>query len=131
MDHVLSHLPECFLLAFLAITFLQSGLDKWLDWKGNLEWLQSHFSKTFMSGMVPFLQGTLMLVETATGLLAVWGIVALAVQGSMIPAKWAALLACLSLLMLLFGQRIAKDYDGARTIVIYFVPAIFLLFLLF
>jgi hypothetical protein len=23
--------------------------------------------------------------------------------------------------MLLFGQRLAKDYDGARTIVIYFI----------
>jgi hypothetical protein len=26
--------------------------------------------------------------------------------------------------MLLFGQRLAKDYDGARTIVIYFIPAV-------
>jgi hypothetical protein len=31
---------------------------------------------------------------------------------------------CITLLMLLFGQRLAKDYDGARTIVIYFIPAI-------
>jgi lipopolysaccharide export LptBFGC system permease protein LptF len=29
-----------------------------------------------------------------------------------------------SLLLLLFGQRLAKDYDGARTIVIYFIPAV-------
>jgi hypothetical protein len=27
-------------------------------------------------------------------------------------------------LVLLLGQRIAKDYDGARTIAIYFVPAV-------
>jgi hypothetical protein len=27
-------------------------------------------------------------------------------------------------LMLLVGQRLAKDYDGARTIVIYFIPAV-------
>jgi len=26
----------------------------------------------------------------------------------------------------LFGQRLAKDYDGARTIVIYFIPAVML-----
>jgi hypothetical protein len=26
--------------------------------------------------------------------------------------------------LLLFGQRLAKDYDGARTIVIYFIPAV-------
>jgi len=34
------------------------------------------------------------------------------------------------LLMLLFGQRVAKDYDGARTIAIYFIPAVILVFLL-
>ncbi|MDX1365844.1 MAG: DoxX family protein, partial [Arenibacter latericius] len=32
--------------------------------------------------------------------------------------------------MLLLGQRIAKDYDGARTIAIYFIPTVFLVFLL-
>jgi hypothetical protein len=32
--------------------------------------------------------------------------------------------------MLLFGQRVAKDYDGARTIVIYLVPAVLLVFFL-
>jgi hypothetical protein len=41
-----------------------------------------------------------------------------------------AILACLALLMLLLGQRVAKDYDGARTIAIYFIPAIFLVYLL-
>jgi hypothetical protein len=32
--------------------------------------------------------------------------------------------------MLLFGQRLAKDYDGARTIVIYFIPAVMAVLLL-
>jgi hypothetical protein len=32
--------------------------------------------------------------------------------------------------MLLFGQRVAKDYEGARTIAVYFIPSIFLVFLL-
>ena len=27
------------LLAFLAITFLQSGYDKIADWNGNVNWL--------------------------------------------------------------------------------------------
>jgi hypothetical protein len=30
---------------------------------------------------------------------------------------------CITLLMLLFGQRLAKDYDGTN-IVIYFIPAV-------
>ena len=36
------------LLAFLAITFLQSGLDKIMDWNGNVSWLKSHFSQTIL-----------------------------------------------------------------------------------
>jgi hypothetical protein len=32
------------------------------------------------------------------------------------------------LILLLLGQRLAKDYDGARTIAIYFVPAVLAVF---
>jgi hypothetical protein len=37
---------------------------------------------------------------------------------------YGAVFSCITLLMLLFGQRLAKDYDGARTVVIYFIPAV-------
>ena len=50
--------------------------------------------------------------------------------GDTVIAHYGAILSCLVLLMLLFGQRIAKDYEGARTIAVYFIPAIFLVFLL-
>jgi uncharacterized membrane protein YphA (DoxX/SURF4 family) len=36
-------------LAFLAITFLQSGYDKIKDWKGNVECLNGHFSNTVLA----------------------------------------------------------------------------------
>ncbi|RYZ84772.1 MAG: DoxX family protein, partial [Proteobacteria bacterium] len=34
----------------------------------------------------------------------------------------------ITLIFLLAGQRIAKDYDGARTIAIYFIPAVLAVF---
>jgi hypothetical protein len=43
---------------------------------------------------------------------------------------YGAIISCVTLLFLLFGQRLAKDYDGARTIVIYFIPAVLAVFLL-
>ena len=52
MTSILDHITEIILLLFLTITFLQSGLDKILDWKGNIGWLKEHFSKTFMGKMV-------------------------------------------------------------------------------
>ena len=39
--------------AILAILFLQSGLDKIFDWKGNLSWLKSHFGSSPLKSVVP------------------------------------------------------------------------------
>ena len=130
MEFVLGNATKILLLLFLIITFLQSGLDKVLDWKGNLSWLKGHFAKSPLGGMVPFLLGILMLIETAAALICALGLCQLLATGQQTVALYGAILSCVALLMLLFGQRMAKDYDGARTVVIYLVPAIFLVFLL-
>ena len=115
-------------LAFLAITFLQSGYDKIKDWKGNVEWLNSHFSNTILAKQVPFALGTVLLLEIVSGVLCVSGIIQNIMQDVVIRGLgfYGAILSCVTLLFLLFGQRLAKDYDGARTIVIYFIPAVML-----
>ena len=117
-------------LAFLAITFLQSGYDKIKDWKGNVEWLNSHFSNTILAKQVPFALGTVLLLEIVSGVLCVSGIIQNIMQDGVIRGLgfYGAILSCITLLFLLFGQRLAKDYDGARTIVIYFIPAVILVF---
>lgn len=128
--HFNENATQLVLLLFLIIVFLQSGLDKVLDWKGNLSWLKSHFSKTSFRSSVPLLLGTITFMELATGILAVMGFVHLLLHDQDVFGFYAALLGCASLLMLLLGQRIAKDYEGAKTIVIYLIAAGFLLFLL-
>ncbi|MCE2613603.1 DoxX family protein [Flavobacteriaceae bacterium D16] len=130
MQAITEHLTESFLLLFLAITFLQSGIDKILDWKGNLGWLKGHFSKTPFKNLVPQMLFTILLVESLSGVLSLAGIVELFVTGNYGLGYLGAILACIALLMLLLGQRIAKDYDGARTIVIYLIPTVFLLYLM-
>jgi uncharacterized membrane protein YphA (DoxX/SURF4 family) len=118
------------LLIFLAIVFLQSSIDKIMDWKNNLTWLKGHFSKTLFSGLVPALLGVITIVELAAGLLSLGGVWEAATGSPGGVAYLAAITASTALLMLLLGQRIAKDYDGARTLVIYLIPAVFLVFLL-
>ena len=49
------YLLQAFVSAFLAILFLQSGIDKVVDRRGNLEWLKGHFAKSPLAGMVPLL----------------------------------------------------------------------------
>lgn len=130
MNVLTENAAEALLLIFLIITFLQSGFDKIIDWKGNLTWLSSHFAQTPFKGIVPALFFILTVAELAAGILCAIGLVQLLMGNGNNMAFTGALVSCLSLLMLLIGQRIAKDYEGARTIVVYFIPAIFLLFLL-
>jgi len=130
MENILKQITEILLLAFLAITFLQSGFDKIFDWKGNVGWLKEHFSKTFMANMVPLNVGVILITEMIAGILCVIGIYHLIANNDKTLGLYGATLSSIVLLMLLFGQRVAKDYDGARTIAIYFIPAIFAVFLL-
>lgn len=115
-------------LAFLAITFLQSGYDKIKDWKGNVTWLNGHFENTILAKQVPLALGTVLILEIVSGVLCVSGIFQNIMQDVVIRGLgfYGAILSCVTLLFLLFGQRLAKDYDGARTIVIYFIPAVML-----
>jgi len=130
MENMLNNAATILILLFLIITFLQSGIDKIIDWKGNLGWLQGHFKDTPLKNLVPLLLATILLTEMISAALCAIGLYQLIFFGEATIALYGAILSCISLLMLLFGQRIAKDYDGARTIAIYFIPAIFLVFLL-
>jgi uncharacterized membrane protein YphA (DoxX/SURF4 family) len=112
------------ILVLLAITFLQSGYDKLFYWKDNVNWLKGHFEKTALKNFVPLALFKILVLELVTGILAIVGIVQLLTYGSSIYGFYAAVLSCITLIFLLFGQRLAKDYDGARTIVIYFIPAV-------
>lgn len=121
--------PASFLiLLFLAITFLQSGYDKLFYWNDNVSWLKEHFSKTILKNHVPLALGKILVLELASGILSILGMVQLVLNGDREYGFYAAILSSLTLLALLFGQRLAKDYDGARTIVIYFIPAVLAVF---
>ena len=109
---------------FWTLLFLQSALDKVFDWKGNIGWLQEHFSKTFLKGLVTPMLASLALVEFVAGVICAVGIVQVLLFGSTYWLAIGMVLCFVSLLMLFFGQRIAKDYDGAKTIAIYFGVAL-------
>jgi len=108
----------------LAITFLQSGLDKVLDWKGNLGWLTGHFSKSPLRGVVAPMLATLTLLELAAGAVSAAGGVVLVLSGGTRLALWGAALSGVSFLALFFGQRMAKDYAGAAGLVPYFLVSL-------
>lgn len=130
MKNILDHATEILLLLFLIITFLQSGFDKISDWNGNVSWLKEHFSKTPLKNIVPSMVGIILVTEVVAGILCLIGIYQLLTTGDTLFAIYGSILSCITLLMLLFGQRVAKDYEGAKTIAVYFIPSILLVFLL-
>lgn len=120
----MNNVASILILVFLAITFLQSGYDKLFYWKDNVEWLKDHFAKTSLKNLVPLALLHILVLELISGILCIVGCIELLINNGRLFGFYGAVFSCITLLMLLFGQRLAKDYDGARTIVIYFVPAV-------
>ena len=110
--------------AFLGILFLQSGLDKVFDRKGNLDWLTGHFAKSPLRGVVPLMVTIITLLELGAGALSAVGAVEVGLWTTTRLAFWGAIAAGTALLALFFGQRIAKDYAGAAGLVPYFLVAV-------
>jgi hypothetical protein len=110
--------------AFFAILFLQSGIDKIVDRRGNLDWLTGHFAKSPLAGMVPVLLGVITIMELSAGALSAIGCVMIVVRHDSAIAFYGAILSGLALLALFFGQRMAKEYPGAASLVPYFLVVI-------
>ncbi len=129
LNDIAKNLPALFAALLVSILFIQSGLDKVLDWKGNLEWLTGHFSKTALAKTVPPMLATVTVMELATGFLSVAGIIYFFAAGSLVLIFWASILGALSITALFFGQRVAKDYPGAAVLVPYFILLILMMYL--
>src|SRR6476620_8918979 len=107
------NIASLLILIFLAVTFIQSGYDKIMDWKGNVEWLKVHFAETFLRKNVPQALLIILAIEIVAGILCLVGVIELWTNRGRTYGFYGAVLACIALIMLLFGQRIAKDYEGA------------------
>ena len=118
------HFSQLLTALFLAILFLQSGLDKVFNFGDNLGWLTGHFSKTPFRGQVKLMLITITITEVAAGVLALLGAGQIVLNGEKTFAMYGAQLAALNIAMLFFGQRIAKDYAGAASLVPYFILCI-------
>jgi hypothetical protein len=110
--------------AFFAILFLQSGIDKLIDRRGNLDWLTGHFAKSPLAGMVPLLLAIITIMELAAGTLSAIGCALILLRRDSTIAFYGVVLAGLALLALFFGQRMAKEYPGAASLVPYFLVVI-------
>ena len=112
-----------FVLAFFFIVFIQSGLDKIFDYNGNLAFLKDLLKIYFSPPLITFALILVTIFELISGILCLIGIVDFIFNKSNLIGLIGLIIGSLALLILLFGQRVSKNYDGAKTIAIYFILA--------
>jgi hypothetical protein len=124
------YLLQIFASAFLAILFLQSGIDKVVDRRGNFEWLKGHFAKSPLAGIVPALLTIITILEVAAGALSGVGCVIVLLLRDSTVAFYGAVVSAVAVIALFLGQRMAKDYAGAAVLVPYFLLTLAAMYLL-
>jgi uncharacterized membrane protein YphA (DoxX/SURF4 family) len=112
-----------FVLAFFFIVFIQSGVDKIFDYMGNLSFLNDLLKIYFSPPLIAFALILVTIFELISGILCLIGIVDFIFNKSNLIGLIGLIIGSLALLILLFGQRVSKNYDGAKTITIYFILA--------
>tara|TARA_R110001632_G_scaffold193079_6_gene313991 strand:+ start:614 stop:1012 length:399 start_codon:yes stop_codon:yes gene_type:complete len=125
MTLIIPHATELLILLFLLLTFAFSGVEKMADWKGQLAWLRDHMKGTILVPIMPLLLGVLIVLDIALSILSILGVFYLLKFEEKAIGLYACILSAIVLLFLLFGQRMAKDFQGAFTIVGYFIVVLF------
>ena len=117
-------ISQILIAAILAICFLQSGIDKIIDYRGNLDWLTGHFSNSPLKNLVPVLLMIITLSELLGGFLCTVGIIDFLINETKSLMLYGFIVNAISLIALFLGQRLAKDYDGAAVLLGYFILTI-------
>ena len=117
-------IAQILIATLLAVCFLQSGIDKIIDRKGNLAWLTGHFLNSPLKNMMPFLLMIITLSELLGGFLCAAGVFDFLINGTRNLILLGFIINAISLIALFFGQRLAKDYEGAAILVGYFIITI-------
>jgi hypothetical protein len=125
-----TYILQALVSAFLGILFLQSGIDKIVDRRGNLEWLKGHFAKSPLAGIVPLIVTAITILEIAAGALSAIGCALMVFSRDSTVAFYGAIVSAISIIALFFGQRMAKDYAGAAVLVPYFLLTLIAIYLL-
>ncbi len=125
-----NHSAEILVLLFFIITYLISVLEKITSWNETIGYYTNHFKETILHKMIPILLVTVVVFELVAFIFLIIGVYFLATSNETIMALIGLQISAITLLMFLFGQRIAKDYPGAMNITVYFILNIIGIYLL-
>ena len=117
------------ILSFFSIVFIQSGFDKVFDHKGNLSFLRDLLGKFFSQSLITLAFISVTVLELFSGFLCLAGVFYTLFYDSSLIGLVGLIVGAVALLVLLFGQRVSKNFEGANTITIYFILSIIVVLL--
>ncbi|HIF36819.1 MAG: DoxX family protein [Methanobacteriota archaeon] len=118
-----------FISVFVGIIMVQSGFDKIFNWEGELDFISEKFAKTPLSNFSAFGLIQVTIFEVLSGLLSLFGAIMVLFYNNESYGIMGLILAAISLCILMLGQRISKDYEGAAVLVPYFLLTMIGLFM--
>ena len=110
------------ILSFLCISFGYSLFEKLKDKKGYTLFLAEHLKKENLATLFWWL---LVLINSITTLVLILGIISFLFNVSFFDPTLTFKVSAANILILLFGQRIAGDFQGAANLGIYFIIVLF------
>tara|TARA_B100001989_G_C24543115_1_gene468862 strand:- start:1312 stop:1806 length:495 start_codon:yes stop_codon:yes gene_type:complete len=114
-------LCQVLIAIFLVTIFLQSSLDKIFDRKNNMAFFESYFSNTLFRYITPYLLTIITIFELAGSATLIYGVYYTFTAKTTLWIFYGYVILALTIMFLLLGQRIAKDYEGSANLVPYFI----------
>ena len=114
-------LCQIFIALFLIVVFLQSSVDKIFERNSNLAFFQSHFSETILRHYTSYLLTIVTIFELIGALTLIYGVYHAFAAKTTLWIFYGFVILAITIIFLLFGQRIAKDYAAAAQLVPYFI----------
>ena len=117
---------------FFLITYVFSVYEKLVAWEETKTYYKQHFLNSILpQRMVKPSIVMVVIFEVVTLISLLTGLYNLVVFDSLRILTFALQCSCVVLLVLLIGQRIAKDYAGSTSLSIYFLLNTFCLYLFY
>jgi len=129
MENLSQNTAGVLILVFLTFNFGVSLLEKIFDWKRSINYFDKTFHKTRLKNFIKPLVAIMTFFEFLNFLILSAGLYLLIASGEKTIALLACSIASFTSLYILGGQRVAKKYSATNSLTIYFVIAVFGVFL--
>lgn len=121
MELTIKNTIELIAILFFVVTYAFSAFEKLADWKGTVAYYNDLFKDTFVDYWIPSTLGFVILLEIIILIGLLYGGYQFIESGSTNTLYFSYIISAFLLLIFLIGQRILKDYDGAKNIAIYLI----------